>query len=52
MTMNIVLSQKYISNLKSLYRYKKLSKQNIYNYCFINLFLIIIFRLKYKKGAK
>ena len=47
---NIVLFERCISNLISIYHYKKLSKQNIHGYYFIKLF-IIIFSLKYKKGA-
>lgn len=49
--MDIVLTQRCISNLKSIYNYKKSLKQNIhyYNY-FIKLFLIK-FNLKIKEGV-
>jgi hypothetical protein len=30
MNMNIVISQRFVSNLKFIYNYKKLSKYNIY----------------------
>ena len=39
MNMNIIISQRFISNLKFIYNYKKSSKYNIYGY-FIKLFLI------------
>ena len=39
MIMTIVVSQRFISNLKFIYNYKKSSKYNIYGY-FIKLFLI------------
>ena len=39
MIMNIIISQRFISNLKFIYNYKKSSKYNIYGF-FIKLFLI------------
>ncbi len=39
MIMDIVISQRFICNLKFIYSYKKLSKYNIYGY-FIKLSLI------------
>jgi hypothetical protein len=32
MNMNIVISKRFISNLKFIYNYKKLSKYNLYGY--------------------
>lgn len=48
--MNIVLTQRCIFNLKSILHFLKLSKENIYGYYFIKLFLMI-FNLKYKEGV-